>query len=163
VREIRQHGSAGGGPEPNRASLPRFWSCGATSGVEPASLLDGWLRLVLLGLLVLLFVALRVVALAHRETPSCSRECRPPRAACRCQGASRLAGDAPRANGGRNCGQPAWWRVGGEANPKSERALPHETSATSRSSQSRRSGRRPLATSAPTRSQRIRRKYSCRG
>ena len=24
MREIRQHGSAGGGPEPNRASLPRF-------------------------------------------------------------------------------------------------------------------------------------------
>jgi hypothetical protein len=34
VREIRQHGSAGGGPEPNRASLPRLWSgrCGASGG-----------------------------------------------------------------------------------------------------------------------------------
>jgi hypothetical protein len=51
--------------------------------------------------------------------------------------------------------------------PKQRRALPPQTSATSGSIRAARnagsSGRRPEAMSAPTRSQRMRRKYSCRG
>ncbi len=58
MREIRSHGSAGGGPEPNRASLPRFEAVRAgnvagalaqletTRGIEPAladSLAGRWL------------------------------------------------------------------------------------------------------------------------
>jgi hypothetical protein len=47
--------------------------------------------------------------------------------------------------------------------PKAVRAFVQHTAVTRASSQSRRSGSRPVSTSLPTRSQRIRRKYSCRG